>query len=118
MSANLFTNFGANATLNVATGKVAIKGVTCYNGNAAARYLQLHNTATTPSASAVPAWFVLVPAGQMIVLGNDFFGDDGMLLGPPGTTFLGCAFAFSTTARTYTAGTATDQDTQIMWNIG
>ena len=106
---SLFSNFGANATLNVKAGAGNVFSVKCHNLNAAARYLQLHNTATTPAASAVPLYAILIPAGSEVTIGNDFFGHGGVNF----TT--GIAFAFSTTEGTYTAGVATDQFTYVMY---
>jgi len=106
---SLFTNFGANATLNVKASTGNIKSVYCHNLNAAVRYLQLHNTATTPGGGAVPLLTFLVPATGVVVLDGQFFGENGFNF----TT--GIAFAFSTTEGTYTAGAAGDQFTQIMY---
>lgn len=106
-SYSVFTNFGANATLNVKATPGNVFSVKCHNLNAANRYLQLHNTATTPAGAAVPLLTFLIPANSEVTIGNDFFGQQGLNF----TT--GIAFAFSTTEGTYTAGTATDQFTQV-----
>lgn len=103
----LFTNFAANATLNVKASPGNVCSIYHHNLNAAARYFQLHNTATTPGGAAVPLMTFLVPAGAALVLGEDFFGQAGLNF----TT--GIAFAHSTTEGTYTAGTATDQFTEL-----
>ncbi len=105
----LFTNFGANATLNVKSTPGNVFSLTCHNLNASSRYLQLHNTATTPAGAAVPLMTFLIPTGAMVVIGSDFFSDEGLNF----TT--GIAFGFSTTEGTYTAGTAGDQFTQISY---
>lgn len=106
-SFSLFTNLGANATLNVKATAGNVFSVKCHNLNVADRYLQLHNTATVPAGAAVPLMTALIPAGQERSLGTDFFGQNGLNF----TT--GIAFAFSTTEGTYTAGTAGDQFTQV-----
>lgn len=105
----VFTNFGANATLNVKASAGNVFSVYHHNLNAAARYFQIHNTATVPGGAAVPLMTFLVPAGASIVLGEDFFSQAGLNF----TT--GIAFAHSTTEGTYTAGTAGDQFTQIQY---
>lgn len=105
----LFTNFGANATLNVKATPGNVYSLYCDNLNAAVRYLQLHNTATTPSGGAVPLMTFKIPATSTLVLGTDFF----TLAGENFST--GIAFAFSTTEGTYTAGAAADQFTQIQY---
>lgn len=96
----LFTNFGANATLNVKASAGNVFSVSAYNTNAAARFIQLHNTATVPAGAAVPLVSHLVPAGTEVILGEDFFSAAGLNF----TT--GIAFAMSTTLATYTAATA------------
>lgn len=106
-SPTLFTNYGANATLNVKATPGNVFSLYCVNLNAAIRYFQLHNTATTPSASAVPLMTFAIPASGAITFGTDFFSQMGMNFST------GIAFAFSTTQGTYTAGTAGDQFTQI-----
>lgn len=108
-SPTLFTNFGANATLNVKATPGNVYSLYCDNLNAAVRYLQLHNTATTPAGGAVPLMTFKIPATSTLVLGTDFF----TLAGENFST--GIAFAFSTTEGTYTAGAAADQFTQIQY---
>lgn len=110
---NLFSNLGANATLNVSKRPTTVKSLSCDNENAADQYIQLHNTATVPSAGDIPVFAFRVPASAQIIVGTDFFTDQGMLVAKPGTAPVGCAFAFSTTKDTYTAATATDHSTWI-----
>ncbi len=105
----LFTNFGANATLNVLNEPGHVLGVMVQNINAAIRYLQLHNTITTPAPGAVPFFVIPVPATSTVTLGDNWFSTNGMYFGT------GIAFAFSTTSGTYTAATASDQMTQILY---
>lgn len=106
----LFTNFGANATLNVKTTSGNIKSIVCHNLNAAVRFIQIFNTATVPSAGNVPILaFPVAASGGVTVI-------DGQTLGENGYNFsTGIAFAFSTTEATYTAGTAADQFTHIFY---
>lgn len=108
-SPNTFRNLGANTTLNVKPGRGVVFSASCDNENAADHYLQLHDTATVPSAAAVPKFSFRVPTLGQIIVGTDFFTNNGC-------EFLnGIAFAWSTTKDTYTAGTATDQSTWINW---
>lgn len=118
MSANLFTDFGANATLNVSKRPARVFALTVDNRNAATRYLQLHNTATIPADQAVPLITIPVFGTTCQVLGNDFFGPGGLLVGgnpDSASPAVGLAFAFSTTPHTYTAGTGSEQTTQIIF---
>lgn len=105
-----FQNLGANATLNVKASAGNVRSVCCHNTNAAVRYIQLHNTATTPAGGAVPVYSFIIPATSgMTIVGADFFGDNGANF----TT--GIAFAVSTTRDTYTAATAGDHATFIQY---
>lgn len=113
---NRFSNLGADATKNVRVGPTVVKSLACHNENAAERYLQLHNTATTPTAGDVPVFSFLVPTLAMIVIGSDFFTDQGLLICTQTGIPVGCAFAFSTTKDTYTAATAADHSTWINYN--
>lgn len=108
-SPTLFTNYGANATLNVRAAPGNVYSLYCDNLNAGVRYLQLHNTATTPAGAAVPLMTFKIPATSTLVLGTEFFSQAGMNFST------GIAFAFSTTEGTYTAGAAADQFTQIQY---
>jgi hypothetical protein len=102
-----FINLGANATLNVKASAGNVYSIYCHNLNASNRFIQLHNTATTPGGGAVPAKTYLVPGNGTIIL-------DAQYLGPGGINFTtGIAFAFSTTEATYTAGAAGDQVTEV-----
>lgn len=104
-----FQNLGANATLNVKAAAGNVFAVKCHNINAAARYLQLHNTANVPNAADVPFLTFLIPAQSERVIGAEFFSSQGIHFGT------GIAFAFSTTEATYTAGTAADQMTDVIY---
>lgn len=103
-----FSNLGANATLNVKSSAGSVFSCVCINTNASVRYLQLHNTATVPTDQGVPVYsFPVPPSGYGIGLGTDIFTNAGVAFAT------GIAFAFSTTANTYTAGTAAEQTTII-----
>lgn len=102
-----FANLGANATLNVKAAPGNVFALYCHNANAASRYIQLHNTATTPADQDVPLYSFLVPTLGQTIIGEDFFSMAGANFST------GIAFAFSTTKATYTAGTNTDQNTVV-----
>lgn len=97
-----FANLGANATLNIKASAGNVYSYYAYQTNAAARFEQIHNTATTPGGGAVPVLSFLVPASGTIMIGTDFFTLGGWNLAT------GIAFGHSTTFGTYTAGTAAD----------
>jgi len=104
-----FSDAGTATTLNVLPTPCALTNIQGTNANAAVRYLQVHNTATVPGGGAVPLRWWLVPAGtaaQPAVkevssgdLGNQVYCSSGL------------AWAWSTTAATYTAATASDHTT-------
>jgi len=104
----LFKNFGANATLNVKSASGSVYSCSCMNLNASARYFQLWNSSTTAGSGTLLFTF-LVPANSQIVIGNDYFHINGILFDT------GIAFGFSTTATTYTAGTAADQISTVIY---
>lgn len=102
-----FADLGANATANVKATAGNVLSIYCNNENAADRYVQLHNTGTTPGGGAAPLYTFRVPAGGDVLIGTDFFTQAGAHFST------GIAFAFSTTKDTYTAGTAGDQSTLV-----
>jgi hypothetical protein len=75
-------------------------GVTCTNLNAATRYLQFFNAANnsgTPKRS-----YPVYGNGGLLIIGQETFGGSGLLFST------GIIWGFSTTALTYTAGSAAD----------
>ena len=81
------------------------------NVNAAARYLQIHNTTAAPTAGAVPLRTYVIPAGTatnpaILHLARDYFSSQ-LYCG------VGITFAFSTTRATYTAATAADHELDV-----
>ncbi len=99
--------FGSAATLNIKASPGNVFAFTATNTNAAVRYLQLHNTASTPAASAVPVYTFMIPIGGMVVVGNDFFTNAGAYFST------GIAVALSTAAGIYTAATAAEHYTCV-----
>jgi hypothetical protein len=107
---SLFSNLGANATLNVKASSGKVYSLTCHNENASDRWIQLHNTATVPATGVtVPILSFLVPFNSQLIVGEDFFGSNGIQFAT------GIAFAFSTTKDVYTAATATDHSTHVRY---
>jgi len=104
-----FANLGANTTLNVKASPGNVHSCYFYQTNAAARFEQLHNSATTPSASAVPVFSFLVSASGDKTIGNDFFSVMGYYFST------GIAFAHSSAFGIYTAGTAGDGNRFIQY---
>lgn len=91
-------DFGTVTKLSVKGSAGNVFGVIAHNNNAAARYLLLHNKATTPAASDVPLYAFLIPPGSYVSIGEAFFGQSG-------TNFTtGIGWAISTTTATFTDG--------------
>ena len=109
-SPSLFTNFGANVTLNVKASAGNVFSLYARNLNAAVRFVQLHNTATTPAGGAVPllSFPMAVLTGEK-VLDHSFFSHGGIFFST------GIAFGFSTTEGTYTAATAADHSICVLY---
>ena len=104
---------GTATTLNVKATAGSVYSIRVTNINAAIRYFQLHNTATTPAGAAVPQMWFPVPAGTatqpaVLELSLDWFA-------PAERFATGIAWAWSTTAATYTAATAGDHATQVRY---
>lgn len=106
---SLFTNRGANNTLNVKASAGNVFSLSCFNTTASVRYLLLHNTATVPVNTNVPVVSFLVPANAQIIVGSDFFHSSGLNFAT------GIAFAISSTMDTLTLATSTDQSTSVVF---
>ena len=104
---SIFTNYGANATLNVKSSAGNVLTVYGRNLNAAVRYFQIHNTATVPSGGASALISFAVPAGGYLILDKTHFPGSGEYCST------GIAFAWSTAEDTYTAATAADHSTVL-----
>lgn len=107
-SNTLFKNAGANTTLNVKASSGTVFSVSCRNINAAARYIQLWNTSTTAGTGTL-LFEYMIPTNTTVNTGTDFFTEAGTVFSS------GIAFGFSTTSGTYTAGTATDHFTMVVY---
>jgi hypothetical protein len=96
-------SLGAAASKVVKNSAGRVFSLHCVNLNAAIRYFQLFDSATAPSGGATPleAWPVALSGGLLTL--------DVTALGSLGVGFAtGITWGFSTTALTYTAGSATD----------
>ena len=102
-----YVNFASSTAASVKASAGNVFSAAICNNNAAIRYLQIHNTASAPTASAVPLYTFAIPASGSIVIGNDFFTNAGAYFST------GIGFAVSTSAGTYTAATAADHYTNI-----
>jgi len=97
------------ATINVKVTTGNVFSLTCINTTASTRYIQLHNTATTPGGGATARFKFFVPASGTVIVGTDFFTQSG------GNFSTGIAVANSSTATTYTAATAGDLLVDILY---
>ena len=106
-----FTNSPINlgsanaATLKASAG--AVYKVYCYNKNAATRFFQIHNKATTPVNTEVPVESFPVAANSALIIDSTFWGASGR------DCSTGVSWAFSTTEATLTLGTAADVTSSV-----
>lgn len=96
------TQNNAFTTLNLKATPGNVLGFRVINTTASARYFQLHNTATTPAGGATAQEKFLIPAGGQLVVGRADLPVGGLFFS------VGIAYAVSTVASTYTAGTSGD----------
>src|ERR1035437_3678859 len=101
-----YQNFGSSTTANIKATAGNLYSLMFTNINAAIRYIQFFNTATTPAANATALYSFILGAGTatqpaVLELDTTFFA-------PANYLSTGIAFAFSTTAATYVAATASD----------
>lgn len=96
-------SMGAVASRVVKASAGKVYAYSCMNLNSSIRYFQLFNRATALAGGETPieSWPVL-PTGGLLIVDPLFVGEFGANYG------VGITWGFSTTARTYTAGTATD----------
>lgn len=106
----IHTDFADHTSGVVYRAAGLVYSVSARNKNGAVRYLQLFNKATAPVAGDIPTVIIEIPANGITVLGDAFFSRNGLAFN------VGVAWGFSTTEETFTAGTAADQVTQIVWS--
>lgn len=105
----LFRNIGADATKNVKASAGNVYSLSCYNVGVSFRFLQLFNTATIPGGLAVPLLSFAVPAKSQIIVGTDFFNEEGIFFDT------GIAFGYSNSPNNFAAGTAAEQNTFVTY---
>jgi len=84
------------ASLVASTVPVGLRGITIYNSNIAARFVQIHDAAALPADTAIPVFVFSVPASSSFSF--DF--------GAPVDFNVGVVICNSTTAPTKTIGAA------------
>jgi hypothetical protein len=102
-------NLGAATNAVVKATPGFVNSLTCYNTNAASRFLLLFNQTTALTGAEVPVESFLIPTGTQIVIGEDYFTRNGRFFDT------GIVWGFSTTANSFTAGTASEQSTFIKY---
>jgi hypothetical protein len=102
-------NIGASSGFAKASAGTLFS-ISCNNRNAANRWIQVFNSASGPTGGATPfmaPW--LVPAGGLTIVGSDHFTAGGISFST------GIAWGVSTTSATFTAGTASDHDCNVIY---
>ena len=105
----IFNDRGANASATVKASVGRVFSLQCHNENAATRYIQLHNLAAALSGTEVPVISIPIGADENIIIGTEKFTQWGLKFS------VGITFGFSTTKDTYTAGTAGEHSTEIIY---
>jgi hypothetical protein len=104
---NLGTASGAKANAKAAAGNVL--SIYAHNTDTGKRYIQIHNTATTPTTGvgATPVLTFAVPADSAVTIGRDMLSQAGIHLST------GIAVAMSTDQHQFTAAT----DNKSFWHV-
>lgn len=89
-------------TTNVVAAAANVGRINIFNTTASPRYFQIHNSTAGASGGATAYEFWLIPANSQVILGMNELGEGGMPLST------GFTIANSSTASTYTAGSAGD----------
>ena len=112
-------NYGASADQLIKGAAGRVFSAIIENLAGGNRWLQLHNKLAALAPGDVPRVTVKVPANSTVILGSDFFGQQ---IPNAGTTLAGgtpfsaaIRMGFSTTAATYTAGVAANQNTNVTY---
>jgi hypothetical protein len=113
-SPTLTANFSTATAGNLKATAGNVFSVVVTNANAAVRYLQLHNKASTPVNPDVPVLSIPIPAGtaavpSILTLGAETFSMSGVNLAT------GVSWGISTTLATYTAATNADHVIHVFW---
>lgn len=96
------TQSNSFTTTNLKASAGVLMGFRCINTTASVRYIQFHNTATTPSGGATAQEKWQVPANSAITVGRGDLPIGGLYFAT------GIAYANSSVNSTYTAGSAGD----------
>lgn len=99
-----------SAVVKATPGHVYSLSVT--NTTTSTRYFQLHNSPTAPASGAAAEFRVFLPQLTSVGIGTDIFGSSGFSLTS------GISVANSTTATTYTAGSAGDLVLDLFYDGG
>lgn len=110
----VYQNFGSSVTAVAKNTEGRVLALRATNTNAAVRYFQLFNSASTPTTGVTASTYsFIIPAGTATApatmdLGEEFWGKFGQYFDQ------GITYGWSTTASTYTAATAADHTTTIV----
>lgn len=105
-----FKDLGAHDNALVKGSAGNVYSLSCHNHSATKvrRYIQLHNTVgSLTSGTSVPLFSFLIPSDSQIIVGTDFFTNEGAYFDT------GITFAVSSTLDVYTNSTSADQSTWI-----
>jgi hypothetical protein len=113
-SPTLAANFSTATAVNLKGSPGNVFSAVVTNANAAARYFQIHNKASTPVTNDVPVLSIPIPAGtaaapSILKLGAETFSMSGVNLAT------GVSWAISTAVGTYQAATNGDHVTHLFW---
>lgn len=96
-TASFYADLGTASIQNIKAGAGNLFSFWCRNTAGATRYLQFHDTATTPAGGATPRLTFQMGATSVLTLGRDFFGAMGLYFSS------GIAVAFSSAEVTYSS---------------
>lgn len=113
---SIYQEPGSAAAAIIYNKPAHVHSIRVSNANAGVRFFQIHSKVTIPLSTEVPVIYFPVPAGTATVpawleLDGRWFAD-AIFCDP------GLGFAWSTTAATYTAATAGDHTTTLLWRAG
>ena len=104
-------NYSGTKTADVAKGEPGqVHSLVVRNLNTAFRFFQLHDKTTAPTSGNAAAISVPIPPNSMVVLGEDFFREQGVSFSH------GVAWGYSTALATFTAATAADHDHTMVYS--
>lgn len=109
-----YEDFGSVTKANLKSTPGSVVAVAIYNKNATIRYFQLHNKATVPVATDVPAFSFPIPAGTannpgILIFDSAWFAGSYYLTN-------GIGWAVSTTDSTFTdSATASDHGARVRY---